>query len=53
MQHDGRQEARLAPCESEVGDGLDAAFELHQNVLRDSPDRTANLRSARSIRHDN
>jgi hypothetical protein len=53
MQHDGRQEARLPPCESEVGDGLDAAFELHQNVLRDSPDRTANLRSARSIRHDN
>jgi hypothetical protein len=33
MQHDGHQEARLAPRESEVGDGLDAVFELHQNIL--------------------
>ena len=30
MQHDGHQEARLAPRESEVGDGLNAVFELHQ-----------------------
>src|SRR5260370_8554090 len=32
MQHDGHQEARLAPRESEVGDGLDAVVELHQNI---------------------
>ena len=32
MQHDGHQEARLAPREPEVGDGLNAVFELHQNI---------------------
>src|SRR5438445_3129848 len=33
MQHDGHQKTRLATRESEVGDGLDAIFELHQNIL--------------------
>ena len=53
MQHDGHQEARLAPCEAEVGDGLDALFELSSGAPRPGPDPTNDRRSAHSIRRDN